>query len=395
MHGSEVVSSWLAKFRDDRSRGRKQSSRDHYGAMLCRFFKWLRVEKGWDVTPEELLNDQLRRLKSDDIKDRRHHVNLALEFTRDNRDAHFSALSEKRKYHYFSTIRSFYNYHEVPLTRALNKFGKKRNRKYYPKQITVHQFKKILGVLSQRERTIALIMFQSGMELGAVLYKFSYMWHAVKPQLEIGRERIKIEIDERKGNGNWYFTYISKDAVHELKKWLILRKEIVERVKNRSGYINPEIETGTPIFITNHGTRYRECNFHANYVDIMRRKGMKTDPYEKVSHMFRKLFKTEASIPARAIDRYIIEFWLGHTGGVEKVGAEYDRTPEIYEKVIEKEYIKLEPFINIYSSPIVRRQTDPLLRDLEHLAQNPFVRSVFENLVKEAKSKLTSAREKW
>jgi len=96
---------------------------------------------------------------------------------------------------------------------------------------------------------------------------------------------------------------------------------------------------------------------------------LKQLPYAKVSHMFRKLFKTEASIPERAIDRDIVEFWMGHTYGIERVGGEYDRTPELYESIIEREYAKLEPFINIYSSPIARTETDSLLHVLEVLTK--------------------------
>ncbi len=166
---------------------------------------------------------------------------------------------------------------------------------------------------------------------------------------------------------------------------MIVRGKIVERAKERFGRVDPEIEAGNPIFITNDATPYRESNFHQNYDAMVRKNGLKKMPYEKVSHMFRKLFKTEASVPDRAIDRYIVEFWVGHTDGVEKVGAEYDRTPEIYERVIENEYMKLEPYINVYSSPIVRRQTDPVLRDLEQLAQSPMLRKVFVKLIKELK----------
>ena len=79
---------------------------------------------------------------------------------------------------------------------------------------------------------------------------------------------------------------------------------------------------------------------------------------------------------------------MGHTSGIGKVGAEYDRTPEIYEKVIEGEYEKLEPFINIYSSPIAKRETDPLLRDVEHLAQIPSVREVLTEVVADIKTRL-------
>jgi len=380
---NEFVRNYLNRYSRDRNR---KGSYEKCAHILCRFFKWLRVVKGWDVSPEKLLDDQMRRLSSDNISDRNLHVNLVLEHSRDNSD--FAELSDRRKYEIFATIKNFYGYHEIILTRAKGKFGKRKKRKFYPRQISVVDFRRILGVLGQRERTIALIMFQSGLEIGAVLYKFSYFWDTVKSQLEADKERIKIEIDERKGYGRWYFTYISKDAIQELRKWLFLRQRIVERAKERLGYINSEIEQGTPIFITNKATPYGENNFHHNYDYIIRKRGLKRLPYAKVSHMFRKLFKTEASIPERAIDRNIVEFWMGHTYGIERVGGEYDRTPEIYEKVIEREYAKLEPHINIYSSPIARIETDPLLRDLEQLTRIPFVRLVLTKMVAETKTRI-------
>lgn len=263
---NEMARSFLNRY----DRGTDQSSSyEKHAHILCRFFKWLRVVKGWDVSPSELLNDQLRRFSSGDIGDRSFHVNLALEHSRDNND--FAELSDSRKYQIFITIKNFYAYHEVVLTRAKGKFGKRKKRKYYPKQISVMDFRRILGVLGQRERTIALIMFQSGLEIGAVLYKFSYMWDTVESQLEADKERIKIEIEERKGYGKWYFTYISKDAIHELRKWLILRRRIVERTKERFGNVSSLIEQGIPIFITNRATPYGENNFHHNYGYIMRK----------------------------------------------------------------------------------------------------------------------------
>ena len=295
---NELVRRYLNRYRRGMTRNSSFSQRAH---ILCRFFKWLRLVKGWVVSPEELLNDQLRRLRSNDVSDKRFHVNLVLEHSRDNSD--FAEFSDGRKYQIYATIKNFYGYHEVILTRAKGKFGKRKKRKYYPKQISLVDLRRILGVLGQRERTIALIMFQSGLEIGAVLYKFSYMWDQIKPQLESGAERIKIEVDERKGYGNWYFTYVSRDAIHELRKWMVLRRRIVERAKEKSGYISPKIEEGIPIFITNNATPYGENNFHHNYDYIIRKRRLKRLPYAKVSHMFRKLFKTEASIPERAIDR--------------------------------------------------------------------------------------------
>ena len=41
---------------------------------------------------------------------------------------------------------------------------------------------------------------------------------------------------------------------------------------------------------------------------------------------------------------------MGHINGIDAVGGEYDKTPEIHERVIEGEYRKLEPYLNVYSS---------------------------------------------
>ena len=119
----------------------------------------------------------------------------------------------------------------------------------------------------------------------------------------------------------------------------------------------------------------------------------KKKAWEQVSHMFRKLFKTEASVPERCIDRNIVEFWMGHGNGIEAVGGAYDRNPEIREDVIEKEYVKLEPYINIYTSSIIRQTEDPLLKDIEKLLQLPGGRKIFASKVKDAKEKLSDILE--
>jgi len=380
---NEVVKSFLMKY-DGRRRKGSTCTRDQNAATLCRYFKWLRLEKGWDVSPRELLNDQLRRRKSGDVEERQKHISLVMEYTRDNQDPYFQRLSDGRKYHKFVVIKSFYEYHEVQLTTAKGKYGHRQKRRHHPRQISVFDAKKILGKMKQRERTILLIMLQSGMEVGAVIYKFGYMWPEVKRQLDEGRERIKIEITGRKGHDKWYFTYISADAIHELKKWLLERDRIVEKVQKERGFVEPEIVEGTPIFITNNATPYGGNNFQQNYLNAMKKK----KAWEQVSHMFRKLFKTEASVPERGIDRNIVEFWMGHGNGIGAVGGVYDRTPEIREDVIEREYVKLEPYINIYTSSIMRQIEDPLLKDIEKLLQLPGGRKFFASKVKDAKEKL-------
>jgi len=373
-----VVKSWCQKFSSRPREGWLSGSRRDKARVLCRFFKWLKVVKDVDLSPEELLNRQIRLRKSLDIEDRKWLLRLVLEHTRGNPD--FADYADMTKYGIFTIIRRFLLYHEVPLTTAKRVYGTKRGRKWHRKQINVAEAKKVLGGLSQRDRTILLIMLQSGMDIGSVLNKSNFMWHnQVKPQLNAGCERLKIEFIERKGRGAPYFTYISRDGIHELQKWLNERRTIVRSLLEEGKNVDKAVIEGEPIFITRFGKPLRAHQFIKQFNRMMH--GQVT------THMFRKLFKTEASVPDRAVDRKIVEFWMGHINGIDAVGGAYDRTPEIHEEILEKEYAKLEPYINIYSSPIATRRADPLLADIEKVMHIEGGREFLERVVKEIDQK--------
>jgi len=171
-------------------------------------------------------------------------------------------------------------------------------------------------------------MLQSGMEIGAVLNKFNYMWDYIKPQIDADKPRIKIDFSDRKYNNFPYFTYISRDAIQELRKWMFVRSRILAEL---------ELEK-RPIFITKTGKAYTENDFYVT-LDYYRKHGkpeLRRLLKGFVTHQLRKLFKTEASIPERGIDRNVVEFWMGHVNALDSVGGVYDKTPEIHEDVIEK-----------------------------------------------------------
>ena len=344
VRANECVANWVRRFRLAprgesvwlSAREELSGSRLNKARILCRFFKWLRLEKEVNLAPRELLDLQLEKRQRRSVEDRQWLLNLVLEHSRDN--PYFRDYSDGRKYSIFSTIKSFCGYNEAVLTTAKGVFGSRKRRKKRRKQITLTDAKRILGKMSRRDQTICLIMLQSGMEIGAVLNKFSYMWHSqVKPQLDAGCQRMKIEFDERKANGQPYFTYISRDGLHELQKWLAERKRIVET----NQVDDQNIIDGEPIFITFRGTPLRRGLFVSKF---SRRMGG-----EVTTHMFRKLFKSEAGVPDRGIDHRIVNFFMGHITDLDDVGGVYDRNPEIREEIFEKEYAKLEPYINIYS----------------------------------------------
>lgn len=77
--------------------------------------------------------------------------------------------------------------------------------------------------------------------------------------------------------------------------------------------------------------------------------------------MFRKLFKSEASVLDRGINQRYVEFWMGHgdANPLRAVGGIYDRNPEIREEDTENEYARLEHYLNIYSNV----QQEPLTEE--------------------------------
>jgi hypothetical protein len=354
-----LVKDWLGKYgggRIDRARG------------LCRYFKWLRVVKNLNYSPKTLLNEQIQLRQSNNIEDRQRHLRLALAHTRDNPD--LAQYSDRRKYAVFSWIKNFYDHHEVPLTTGKKVFGRYRKLKNHPKQMSMARAVEILGLLPQRERTILLLILQSGMEIGRVLNVFNYMWDDVLPLVRAKAERIKIEFVDRKNNPYPYFTYISRDAIQELRKWLTIRKKILAHLNEKDVVIDPDTLMKKPIFITEDGTPYKPLNFYGIFKYHLRKARIPRGQHKLVSHMFRKLFRTEASPPERAIDQRIVEFFMGHINGIQAVGGDYDKSPELYESMFEREYAKLEPYINPYSGAVERGVQDRKLeKEIEELKQ--------------------------
>jgi len=324
--GNDCVGEFLGRY--------EGATRLGYGRVLCCFFKWLRLE-GVDLEPKAFV-DLVAADRSKGLWGR----GLVLKFTRDN--GVFVGRASSYKYFMFVVLKQFFDYHLAPIAVG-NVFGKRGTRKYKPKQIDVAKAKRVLGCVSQRERAILLIMLQSGMSIGDVLNKFNFMLEEVSGCVEAGEERLRVEFQERKRNNFSYFTFISRDAIQELKKWLAVRSRWLEGKPDPGAvFIN---KSGRPMTIN--------C-FNGAYLRALEKAELKKGPFSVTSHMFRKLFKTESRPPERAIDQDCIEFMMGHLSGIESVGGIYDRTPELYAGVIEKEYEKLEPYVNVYSGEAVR-----------------------------------------
>lgn len=338
---------------------------------LCRFFFWLKIVKGISLSPSEFLDLHLKKRSASSTLERRWGLSLALEHSRDNPDLTGCAMQYKYGA-FFLPLKLFCDANEIPLTTTDGFFPKRGKRKYQDKGFTVDFVKQILGLLNPRDRAVCMVQLQSGQSIKQVLVDINSQCSRVFQEIDAGKKRIKFEFpDGRKGNGFKYFTFISHDAIQEIQKWRVIREQWLRELGNESAYL----------FITNRG-RPLPCKiFHNNFRMIMKRHGLYKMPYSVRRHGFRKFFEQEASPPERGISKAYVSFMMGHSRGsgedhkLDVVGGVYDGAPSVYPNVVEKEYARLEPYLNIYSENAGASALSGEDRELLDLLKNPKLKS--------------------
>lgn len=335
--GSQLVADFLGKYKD------KPATFEKYSRGLCMFFKWLREVKGLKLGPEQFLDLLAEKRASRRAVELNWGKSLALQFSRDNVDLETRSDSTKLT-SYLTPLKRFCEDCEVPLYTEQSVMGVVR-RKFSEPAYTVELAKKVLAVLNQRDRAVCMCMLQSGQSIHQVLVDLNLQCEYVLGQIKQGRERIRVDFAERKGNNFPYHSFLSVDAITEVEKWLPKREQIIRGTGKGSELL----------FITELGDACMPKKWLVEYTHIMQRHGLWTGPLSVRSHMFRKIFQSEASPPDRGISKEYVAFMMGHCSGTEVIkkqdmpGGVYDNAPRIYLDVVEREYQKLEPYLNVYS----------------------------------------------
>jgi hypothetical protein len=349
---------------------------------LARFFRWLKVVKGRGLGPTEFLNLHLQNRNGASIAERRWALSLVLEFSRDNPD--LKGLAQQYKYSsFFLPVKLFCDANEAPLTTKNGLFPKRGRRKYQDHAFTVEFVKKVLGLLNERDRAVCLVQLQSGQSIHQVLMDINRQCRYVFGEIDAGKKRVKLEFAERKGNGFAYFTFIGQDAIQQIQKWRVVREEWLRELGVDSDYL----------FITRSGKPLDCKGFHNNFRLLMMRHGLYKMPYSVRRHGFRKFFEQEASPPERGVSRAYVSFMMGHSRGsgedhkLDVVGGVYDGAPFTYPGVVEKEYAKLEGYLNIYSGRRAEGFSEADKKVLE-LLRDPEVLETLKDLVRKRKDSL-------
>lgn len=334
-----------------------QSTRYNFSRYLCMFFKWLRLRKDLDLKPTEFLQLLCEKRQARSIEDRCWGKDLVLEYTRDNPD--LKGKSHSLLYGaMFKSVNLFCKAHEVDLASARGAYGEKKRRKYRPAPYTVALAKKVLSVINQRDRAICMLGLQTGQGSEQVLGEINDQYDYVVKEIQAGKRRIRFDFPERKGNGFRYYSFCSIDAITEIQKWLPIRKKWL------GGRESPYL------FIKRDGTKMTPEAWKSPFRERLERHGIYKGPYSVIFHMFRKIFESEASPPDRGISKDYVRFMMGHSvddvgDQLDVPGGTYDQAPFTHPDAVEREYAKLELYINIYSGV----QTEQEGRELDEMRQ--------------------------
>jgi integrase len=342
------VNDWL--------RNKAKATRAVYAFRFINFFHWAQAKYGFKSV-DEMIQDHIKSRESSSITERKKHSRMVREYALDEPEN--AKLGGHAQSLIIAVIRSFYNFCEAPLTTAKNEFKLDVYDRYEAKQFGLDDARRIIDAARQREKAMFLMMLQAGLRIGDLLNYVNYRWAEIKPQLEARKDPIKLTM-----YGGKYWTYFTTDAIHELRKYIIERGEPKD---------------GEPIFISKFGKPV-----HRVYVaDVLQRIGLQLGlipegelkklkqghRYPIRLHQFRKLFKSESSVAGRGFDSRYGEFFMGHAGGLAEIGGIYDKSPELHEDIFEREYMKLAPYLNVYTGVI---SLEKRVTELEKLKQeNP------------------------
>lgn len=185
------------------------------------------------MTPEELLNAQ-DELQSKGRRERYKILEIVQEWINSEK-ARFGTKKQR-----YTIIRSFFLHNRVPLPEDKS-FKIKGDEEPVQGNLNIEDLQKIILSSNEAYQAVFLIMFQSGMGGNEFDHFNNNNWKLLKPQLEAEKKIIRIDLPGRKHSENErpYYTFIGKDAINALNRYLRIRGPI---------------KNSEPIFINKNGT---------------------------------------------------------------------------------------------------------------------------------------------
>ena len=348
------------------------------------FFNWISHQPGYeDVTPEQLLEVQ------DKCQGRERFKQLAMLQTWIQQQNLRLGTKQIR----YSAIRSFYEHSHVALPRDPT-FRLRTDKPPVESELTIDDLKKVILSCNETYQAVYLTMFQGAMGCAEFEHFSHNSWPEVKPQLEEGKQRVKVTLPGRKLQKNKlpYYTFIGRDAVRVLNMYLGKKRGPIKN--GEAIFLNEKGEPITTQALERYFTRHAiqvgvikrwtpscpKCGGETRYSRTWRGKkqptlyvcnkcGKETRAseveiprdvrYQVHVHEMRDTFRSEWDLsPARSV---CAEFFLGHDIDPNN----YNKIMKLHPEWAENQYALAEPFLNIMSEDPRRITTDRLEAEVE------------------------------
>ena len=234
----------------------------------------------------------------------------------------------------YSSVRSFFMHNRAPLP-VDRSFRVKGDLPKVAGTLTLEELSMLLSGVNVLYRAVFLSMFQGGMGAAALVYWSETGFESLVDKLDRGVHPVRVDLPGRKRvrNERTFYTFLGRDAVEALRKWLGKRGR----------------EPGA-IFINQYGHAVTKTALRRYWRLHLRRLGLIARPkrvdtsirYGKNQHEMRDLFRSRWQKSAAAGEA--TEFFMGHVIDPN----EYNKAFRDKDYAAEQ-YLRAEPWLNILS----------------------------------------------
>lgn len=334
----------------------------NYAYYFLRYVDWCLEKRLW-VSAADMLKEYAGLRASKKFK----HLDSLIEYVKTKG----TGTSDRR--HVWFAVRSFYAYHRLPLPEAS---ASELSRMFRPSEndkrkavetppLMLDEVRRLILNTQHPYRAALMTLLQSGMGL-AEFEEFNLVgWKKTVESLD-SLEPSRIDLYRGKTSNTTlkkYYTWLGRDAKELLKEWLVMKPE------------NPESGAFFLVFNKNRKEYVPLCGrvLSDNVRQTAKKIGLikpdKLKSYHVHAHEFRDLFKSLCTL--NGVNPLASEFFLGHS--IDKLG--YDKSPQYDEAWFRREYLKIEPKLNIISNPTganMEEKMDQMRKDLVQTAIGKF-----------------------
>lgn len=284
------------------------------------------------------MSDNLRcffESKPVDVKTKRRHTDWLDDYI--NSYLVSKGLSESKRKVSTAAIQQFYTKNDSKL------FGdfevSKQQPRVPPKPLAGPDIRQVLKALPLNIQLPLLFVWQSGCEINRVLGR---LWGDV----DLSKYPMPLSFYGRKKHRRPYGTYLGRECVERLKVWRQKWAEMRGRQPREKDLIFLG-KGGAPM---NYGWIDEKLRDTAArlFKEALVKNG---NPESWHTHALRHSFETEAA--HAGVKSEIRDYFLGHVGGIQWI---YNHRDEIHPEDLEKEYLKIEPYVSLEPGEITIRE---------------------------------------